>query len=269
MAKGRFLMRFINLRQRLILAGLLVLVCAPAGAVGLPDNTPWKDPSSVRLEVDFPGNDYHASWELFRCACGDLLVLSELSEPGEVVRGEMVLVANRAVLMRGYDPEHAQQISFDAPGLMMQLALRLLERSAPAGPAPIDKKTDVAVEDKVNFINLDTGAAAGTFPAPWSVKGSIWPQNDTERRFDLLFRFVVADPAGGEARAGEMRLSGNAQYAPGEFPVAADSELSGWDLSWRDENDAAAAPAAELATLEQLRALLREDQSRGDQVPDD
>jgi len=242
-----------------ILAGLLVLACVPAWAVGLPANTQWKDPSSVSLEVTFPGQGYHASWDLFRCTCGDLLVRSELNAPGEVVRGEIVLVANRAVLMRGYDPEQAGEISFDAPGLMMQLALRLLERSAPAGPGPIDKKTDVAVEDKINFINLDTGGAAGTFPAPWSVSGNIWPQNDTERRFDLLFKFVVADPAGGEAQDGEMRLSGIAQYAPGDFPLAPSAELSGWDLSWRDEKDPAAAKAKKLTTLEQLRAVLKDD----------
>jgi len=253
-------MPFTILRQSLkILASLLVLACAPAWAAGLPANTQWKDPSSVRLEVNFPGQGYHASWDLFRCTCGDLLVRSELSAPGEVVRGEIVLVANRAVLMRGYDPEHAGDISFDAPGLMMQLALRLLERATPAGPAAIAKETEVAVEDKVNFINLDTGSAAGTFPAPWSVSGTIWPQNDTERRFDLLFKFVVADPAGGEAQDSEMRLSGIAQYAAGEFPLAASAELSGWDLSWRDEKDPAAGKAKKLTTLEQLRAVLKED----------
>jgi hypothetical protein len=244
------------LRQFAILISVLLLLCGSAGAAGLPENVQWKDPSSVRLEVHFPGNGYHASWDLFRCTCGDLLVRSELSAPGEVVRGEMVLVANRAVLMRGYDPEHADEISFDAPALMMQLALRLLERSAPAGPASIVKKTAAAVEDKVNFINLDSGAAAGTFPAPWSVDGSIWPQSDTERRFDLVFKFVVADPAGGEAQPGEMRLSGTAQYAPGEFPLAAGTALSGWDLSWRDAKDDAASKMDKITTLEQLRALL-------------
>jgi hypothetical protein len=250
----------------LVLASVLVLAwtCVSARAAGLPADTQWKDPSSVRLEVNFPGDGYHASWELFRCACGDLLIRSELSAPGEVVRGEIVLVANRAVLMRGYEPEAAEQISFDAPALMMQLALRLLERSAPDGPASIMQKADVAVEDKINFINLDTGAAAGSFPAPWSVSGSIWPQNDTERRFDLQFNFVVADPAGGEAQAGEMRLSGIAQYAPGEFPLAANTELSGWDLSWRAEDDSAAAQAGKVTTLEQLRALLDNDQLRDD-----
>ncbi len=252
-------MPFTTLQTSLVmLAVWLLLACAPAWPEELPASAQWKDPSSVRLEVDFPGDGYHASWELFRCACGDLLVHSELNAPGQVVRGEIVLVANRAVLMRGYDPANAQEISFDAPGLMMQLALRLLERTAPEGPGSISKKTDVAMEDKVNFINLDTGAAAGTFPAPWSVSGSIWPQNDTERRFDLRFKFVAADPNGGDAQEGEMRLSGIAQYATGEFPLAPGTELSGWDLSWRDEQDAAIPEAEKIATLEQLRALLKQ-----------
>jgi len=240
-----------------MLAAVFLLVCGPALAGDLPATTQWKDPSSVRLEVDFPGDGYHASWELFRCTCGDLLVRSELNTPGEVVRGEIVLVENRAVLMRGYDPANAKEISFDAPGLMMQLALRLLERTAPGGPGSISRKTSVELEDKVNFINLDTGAAAGTFPAPWSVSGSISPLNDTERQFDLRFKFVAENPNGGEVQKGEMRLSGTAQYAPGEFPLAPGTELSDWDLSWRDAKDEAIVQAEKLTTLEQLRALLK------------
>ena len=32
----------------------------------LPPEIRWADPSSVRLDVDFPGNGYHASWVMFR-----------------------------------------------------------------------------------------------------------------------------------------------------------------------------------------------------------
>lgn len=244
---------FIAFAMRVI-ASLLTLASVPAMAAALGAEVQWKDPSSVQLEVDFPGDGYHASWQLFRCACGDLLIRSELVAPGEVTQGDILLVANRAVLLRGYGPNAEQEVSFDAPALMMQLALRLLERAEPAGPSAISERRQVDVEDKINYINLDSGAAAGSFPAPWSVAGSIWPQADSQRRFDLVFTFSTP---GAEEQHGQMRLAGVAEYAAGEFPLAVDMSLQDWKLSWRDDNDAAAKQAKKAKTLDELRRLLK------------
>jgi hypothetical protein len=239
------------------IAALLTLVSVAATAAPLGAEVQWKDPSSVQLEVDFPGNGYHASWQLFRCDCGDLLIRSELVAPGEVTQGDILLVANRAVLMRGYGPNAEEEVSFDAPALMMQLALRLLERAEPAGPSAISERRQVEVEDKINYINLDSGAAAGRFPAPWSVTGSVWPQADSQRRFDLVFTFNAAGAAGTEEQQGQMRLIGVAEYAASEFPLAVDMSLQEWKLSWRDDNDAAAEQAEKAKTLDELRQLLK------------
>ncbi|HLF30729.1 MAG TPA: hypothetical protein VI566_06835 [Xanthomonadales bacterium] len=248
-------------RHGLLLAcsAVLALVTPPARAEPLAAGVQWKDPSSVDLKVDFPGEGYNASWQLFRCTCGDLLIRSELAVPGEVVHGEILLVGNRAVLMRGFDPGSAELVSIDAPALMMQLALRLLERAQAQGPSAVDQRQEVAVEDTINFIHLESGAAVGGFPAPWSVKGSIWPQGDSQRRFDLLFKFNAGGAAGSEEQAGEIGLSGVAEYAASEFPLAADMETSAWDLSWREENDAAAAGAGSVKNLADLRQLLKKD----------
>ncbi len=241
-----------------IICMLAYVLCAnPVLAEALDPDVQWKDPSSVRLEVDFPGNGYHASWELFRCDCGDLLVRSELSEPGEVVHGDILLVSNRAVLSRGYDNNDEELLSFDAPALMMQLALRLLERSEPKGPAAVSKKQKADVSDKINYINLDTGTAAGGFPAPWAVKGSLSPEGDSKRRFDLTFTFNTGGAGGSAEQQGEMRLSGVAEYAAGEFPVANDLDLKPWLLTWRDDKDPAISAAKEAKSLGDLRALLK------------
>ena len=104
----------------------------------LPAETRWADPSSVQLNIEFPGDGYHASWELFRCGCGDLLVRAELNVPGEVETGDLLFVEGQAVLTRGFGKYKAEAASsLDAAALMMQLALRLLERSEPGGPARI------------------------------------------------------------------------------------------------------------------------------------
>ncbi len=217
----------------------------------------WKDPSEVQLQVDFPGDGYRAEWQLFRCACGDLLIRTELSEPGEQVHGDIALVGNRAVLTRGFDEDAAELVSVDAPALMMQLTLRLLERAEPGGPAAVTGRRAVAVDDPVNYINLDTGAAVGGFPAPWSLSGSLWPVAETGRRFDLNFVFNTGGPAGTQIQQGEMRLTGTAEFARVPFPLEATMSLEGWRLEWRDPEDPLAGQPNPPETLEALRALIR------------
>jgi hypothetical protein len=222
----------------------------------LSEETRWADPSTVNLNVEFPGDGYHANWELFRCDCGDLLVHAELNVPGEVETGDLLLVGGRAVLTRGFGKYRDEAASsLDAAALMMQLALRLLERSEPGGPAKIDGPKEVNLLDEINHIHLDTGSAAGGFRAPWSIQGEISAVAETQRRFDLHFTFSVA-AAQGDVQEAKMRLYGTAEYAETDFPVPGSSGLDEWDLSWRDENDAVEVTAE---TLQELRALLSGD----------
>jgi hypothetical protein len=231
---------------------LLMMVAGNAPAAGLSAETRWADPSSVQLNIEFPGNGYHASWELFRCSCGDLLVRAELAEPGTVESGELLLIGGRAVLTRGFGVYKAEAASsLDAAALMMQLALRLLERSEPGGPAKISAPVNVDLLDEINHIYLDTGYAEGGFQAPWSIAGTISAPTDTARKFDLSFTFSVVTPEAVEQ--GTMRLYGEAEFSVQDFPVPGSSPISDWDLSWRDENDAVEVTAE---TLDGLRAQL-------------
>lgn len=236
---------------------MVLLNVVPAVAEPLPADAQWKDPSAVELEIDFPGQGYSARWQLFRCDCGDLLIRSELEEPGAAVHGDIVLVGNRAVLTRGFGDAADELASVDAPALMMQLALRLLQRIEPAGPSAVTERREVTVEDPVNPIHLDTGAAVGGFPAPWSVTGAIWPVGDTERRFDLAFAFDTAGMPGADGGEGRMRIAGTAEYAREPFPLEPGMELGDWTLDWRDPEDPLAAGADAPATLADLRELVR------------
>ena len=240
--------------QSMLLLVFILLFTAAAQA-DLPPETRWADPSSVRLNVEFPGDGYHASWELFRCDCGDLLVRAELNLPGEVETGDLLLVGGRAVLTKGFGKYREEAASsLDAAALMMQLTLRLLERSEPGGPAKITAPLEVDLLDEINPILLDTGSAEGGFLAPWSIAGKISGAGDTQRRFDLRFTFTAGPP--GENQQASMRLSGVAEFAESDFPVPGSTAIADWDLSWRDENDAVPGKAE---TLEQLRALIKKD----------
>lgn len=224
-------------------------------AAELPAETRWADPSRVKLDIEFPGEGYHANWELFRCDCGDLMVRSELNVPEEVVSGELLLVKGSAVLTRGFGKYKAEAAaSLDAAALMMQLALRLLERSEPGGPSQVTELHEVDLLDEINHIHLDTGAAEGDFQAPWAVEGTLAPIGETERKFDLRFKFKAGVP--GEMQEAEMRLYGVAEYARTEFPVAGTSVIADWDLTWRDERPSGAVTAK---TLDELRAQIETD----------
>ena len=150
--------------------------------------------------------------------------------------------------------------SLDAPALMLQTALLLLERSAPAGPSATAEQTEVDVEDEINPIHVDSGTAAGSYLAPWRVKGTISPVSETGRKFDLDFTFSTGNP--GEELAGNMRLSGLAEYADSEFPQPPSTSLVGWQLFWIDDSDPAAEGAATLRTLADLRSWISGHQIR-------
>lgn len=240
-----------------MLAVTVLLLAAVSASAEITATTRWADPLRVDLGVEFPGEGYHARWELFRCDCGDLLVRSELSAPGEVDKGETLLVQGRVVLSRGFGADEAELgSSLDAPALMMQLALRLLERSAAGGPASITEPVDVEVLDEINLIHLESYSAVGGFHAPWSVKGRIAPVTAGQRSFDLRFEFSVG--AGNTAQQGAMRLKGFADFSTGDFPLPASGSLDGWTLTWRDEQDPAISAAADATTLEELRAAIRQ-----------
>lgn len=209
----------------------------------------WSDVSAVRLDVQFPGDGYHAKWQLHRCECGDLLIQSELNLPGETEKGQLLLVGQRAVLERGFKSEELEtQMSWDAPALMLQLTAYLLERTMPGGPASVFQRTVISIEETREGISLDSGNAVGGFPAPWSVTASAEPYEDTHRRFDLKFTFNVP----GTTETAEMRLKGIGDYAKRDFPLPDDMPLRDWIVTWRSENDAASG-AEKPATLQELR----------------
>lgn len=239
-----------------VVAGLALMAAPARGQDASAPPPQWKNPSEVQLQVAFPGEGYRAEWRLFRCTCGDLLIRTRLDEPGESVDGDIALIGNRAVLTRGFDEDAAALVSVDAPALMMQLALRLLERVEPAGPAAVTGRRAVRAEEATRALSLDTGAAVGAFPAPWSVSGSLWPVGDSARRFDLNFTFTAAG-ADGSPQQGELGLKGTAEFARVEFPLATDMPLEDWSLSWRDPDDPLAGAEEPPATLDALRRALK------------
>ena len=247
----------VSKRVALVLAALFVAGAAVAQqeqTASLDPSLVWGDVSAARLDVEFPGDGYHASWFLHSCDCGDLLIESELNVPGEVEKGELLLVGQRAVLERGFrSAELETQMSWDAPALMLQLAGQLLTRSIPEGPAAVVQKTVVSVSEESESIALDSGNAVGGFPAPWEVTAMAEPVDGGKRRFDLQFSFTIP----GTTEMARMRLKGTGDYSEREFPLDEDMSLGEWKLTWRNDEDTASA-VADVESLADLRAIIEQ-----------
>jgi hypothetical protein len=242
--------------MKTILLAAALLAAAPAAQADIRPETRWSDPSKVSLDVEFPGDGYHAAWDLYRCAYGDLLVRSELILPGETEQGETLLVGGRAVLYRGFPGHEAEYgASLDAPALMMQLAAQLLERLEPGGPSRVTEPAERSLREETRDIQLDTGTASGAFQAPWTATGTLRPGDADTRRFDLRLEFSVQTAEGVQQAA--IRLKGAADFARTPFPVGDDEPIDRWTITWRDAADAAQAKMEGVETIGELRTLFK------------
>ncbi len=222
----------------------------------LTAGTSWSQPFFTRLDISFAGGTFHARWDISRCTCGDLHIRAEETLPQEIRRGEQLLLNGTALLVRGYEShEGALSSVLDSPILMMQLLFVLLQKAEPSGPPAVNATLRAEILESFLPIELDSGAAFGLFPAPWSLSGTIAPGSDGRFRYELQFDFALM-VAGQAAGREQIRLTGFLDYIEKPFPVADSGLLDGWSLDWLQKN-AEDRPSLDAGmTLGQFRALL-------------
>ncbi len=245
---------FANPLRYILPAVLAVSMTGPREAnAQIKDDMPWQAAVKTDLSVNFGDTGFHGRWEYQRCDCGDLYIKVEQVAPDAVLSGELIIVASRLLLARGFENNgHDAASLIQAPSLMLQLAYGLLNRSQPEGPAAVtDSQNWKIKEDKVNF-NLNTGLATGIFGAPWQIEGKAWKTETGHRRFDLTFDF--ANPAPGDPdKRDSIKLSGDLDYLKEAFPYAGDAPFNGWRMQWLSEHKGKSKPVAKGTTLDQLR----------------
>ena len=215
----------------LLLAGFLLVVSNLASADELPGkNSQWKDAVVTQLDVDFADTGFHARWEYYRCDCGDVLIWIEQGAPDGVLTGELLIIDGQVLLARGFG-----QSGFDlapmmqAPTLMLQLTLALLNHSQPRGPAAVQEKQTWQVTEPDRDFSINTGLASGVFAAPWSINGSGWVTEAGHRRFELTYQFT--NPlSGGAGGSDSMKMSGDLDYSKRVFPYPQVTLLGDWDI---------------------------------------
>lgn len=215
--------------------------------------TLWRDAVVTKLDVDFADTGFHARWIFQRCQCGDLLVQVEQVAPGSVLHGELLMVDGQVLLARGFEqPESDLAALMQAPALMLQLAFALLNRSQPQGPATVTDKQQWDASEANREFSINTGAASGTFAAPWRVQGSGWRTAADLHRFDLGFQFTNPVPDNPAAMTA-MRFSGALDYHQQAFPLPDSTSLQGWTIQWLSRGETESREISDSLTLKELR----------------
>ncbi len=245
------------MKQRGKKVGLLLLaLLLPMLAVSdtVPAGKRWHEPFVTLLNVEFVDTGFNARWEYFHCGCGDILVRVEQSAPDGVLSGELLLVDGQAIAGRGMVALSADlEPMLQAPSIMMHLAFVLMERALPAGPASVSERVSLELDESELPLEINSGLATGSFPAPWSLRGEAWASGDGQRRFELQFEF--SNPAlEGEVSTQRFNFTGGQDYRRDSFPLTGATPLEGWKLQWISKGETAASDPEPGLTLEQLRA---------------
>jgi hypothetical protein len=229
---------------------------------GIPRGTTWLQPYFTQLDTSFPGDAFHARWEIHRCQCADVLIRSEETYPQGIITGEQLLVGGRALLTRGFEKFTGDQRSLlDSPLLMLQLLFALVQKSVPDGPAGLEGPTEIQYSEQQHAIDLDTGMAHGRFAAPWQLNGEIHRTDDGSHRFDLQFEFQVKiDDQPSQSSA--IRLTGLLDYQVRKFPVQDDLSLQGWSILDMQTEAPDRFATADINKLEELRGLVKQAESQ-------
>jgi hypothetical protein len=215
--------------------------------------TLWRDAVVTELDADFGGTGFHARWTYHRCSCGDLLVQVEQVAPDGVETGELLMVAGKVLLARGFEHQVADTGAlFQAPSLMLQLVYALLNRSQPKGPHAVSGKQKWDEREEVMDVMINTGMATGAFAAPWSVDGSGWKADSGSYRFDLHFQFNISQP-GQPVETESINFSGDLDFRQQGFPYSDSTKLEGWRVQYLSSGQGESEPVEKSLTLKDLR----------------
>lgn len=175
------------------LAGALLL--APVASEAQPYRAasapgPWSAFTTLTIRAtDRAGTGARAEWSFERLGPGsDLNISGWTSEKGTTARVEMLLINERAWLVRGAPlPPDGEIDLLDGGALSLQLALRLLELARPSGPASLGREVTVERTTVPESIRVATPSTSGEFAPPSTLSGTLKPSGSDGVAYRLEF----------------------------------------------------------------------------------
>ena len=147
------------------------------------------------------------------------------TESAPAVRGQMIVVGGRALLMKDVPHEPGYEIdALDGTVLTHQLVIALLDQAFPEGPTAVRAETPIKITQKERAIRIATASASGRLEAPWTLNGTARPAG-SRIEYDLRLEFTA------QGAAQPLAVSG---YWEKEEPARLDDRMSidGWSLHW-------------------------------------
>jgi hypothetical protein len=190
----------------MIRSGLLVCIVltlsGPVFADPCPDEpgtegacvgqSPWY--LANRLTVHFASADGQADW-LYELASGSEYRITLDERLGaEPVKGTIMVIGGRVMITHGLELELGSATdSLDAPALVQQLALKLLQHVYPRGRDQVPGVEDFRVRREHLYLTAATSRASTEFAPPWMVTGTVDNSNFDWVDFDLTFEAPDVD----------------------------------------------------------------------------
>jgi len=190
----------------------------------------WVAGNRISLTVaslDEPGS---VTYGFLIAANGDMQI--DITEHGakENSSGTILLISGRVMATQGLRLEPGYEIdTVDGAGLSWQLASRLLERGAPGDPRRLKQPVQIDILEKKDSISVGTTSASGSYPPPWTAKGTVKPAGLGGARFDVAFGF--RDP-GAPQRTFELRYSGTWEQEQPPPQIDDSRSLKNWTIHW-------------------------------------
>lgn len=215
---------------RLMLGFLLCVISVVGNAQSPRPGAAWYEAGHVLLGVTEPAVGFSGSWQFDRADNGDVRVIKDEQRVGTSVSGTVMSVCNdRALLIKGLKPARKKELAeLDGPVLMLQLALRLLERGMPQGPTAVENSANFDLSETVNAIRVSKGTSVrAEFLAPWRLRGKVERIAPDQFKFDLVF--VYANRTAADRRF-EMNLVGLWQKASRVAVFEQEMPITDWQV---------------------------------------
>jgi hypothetical protein len=190
----------------------------------------WVAGNRISLKVasrDEPGS---VTYGFLIAANGDMQIDITEHSAKEKSSGTILLISGRVMATQGLKLEPGYEIdTLDGAGLSWQLASQLLERGAPGDPRGLKQPVQIDILEKKDSINVGTTSASGSYPPPWTAKGTVNPAGVGRVGFDVAFGF--RDP-GASQRTFELRYSGTWEQLQPPPQIDDSRSLKNWTIHW-------------------------------------
>jgi hypothetical protein len=159
-----------------------------------PPTASWSTAGHIALNVTDPETALTAAWQFDRAENGDIRVIKQEQRAGTEVAGTLMSIcSDQALLFKNVIPlRHREMNELDQPILLLQLALKLLDRALPQGPQAVTAASTIDISDEKNSVRVNKGnKIRRDFSAPWQAHVTAEHSATDSVKFKIIFSYTT------------------------------------------------------------------------------